>query len=494
MLFNSAHFLIFFPIVVLISFLIPGKIRKYWLLISSFYFYMCWNPVYILLLLFSIIITWSSGILLERSKKKKIIVFLCIFLNLTVLFIFKYLGFAEDIINTLFRFTGSSLSIPRQDLLLPVGISFYTFQALGYTIDVYRGDIAAERNILKYSLFVSFFPQLVAGPIERSKNLMDQLITDTPPHFNWERARDGFMLMIWGFFLKLVLADRIAIYVDRVFSDLTGLNGWYIIVAVMLFAIQIYCDFNGYSTIAKGAAKILGIHLMDNFDTPYFSESISEFWRRWHISLTSWFRDYLYIPLGGNRKGKIRKHLNTMIVFLLSGLWHGASITYVIWGGLNGVFIVIEDILRPINKTISKILHLDPKNAGNRIVKTIITFLFVDFAWLFFRAENLHQAIYAIKQVYRFPNPWILFDQSLYSIPYDSLDRLNWDVMIIGIIVLFFADYCHRKGIIIRHKILQQDWWCRWLILSFSMIVIIIFGIWGIDKDAKTAAFLYFQF
>lgn len=397
-------------------------------------------------------------------------------------------------INFILHITKIPISIPRHDLLLPVGISFYTFQALGYTIDIYRGKISAERNFFKYALFVSFFPQLVAGPIERSKNLMEQLITDTPPRFNWELARDGFLLMIWGFFLKLVLADRIAIFVDRVFSDLTGLTGWYIIIAVILFAFQIYCDFAGYSIIAKGAAQILGIKLMDNFDTPYFSESVSEFWRRWHISLTSWFRDYVYIPLGGNRKGKIRKHLNTMIVFLLSGLWHGASVTFIIWGGLNGFYIVMGDLLRPVKEKFSHLLRINSHNVVNRIGKMIITFILVDFSWLFFRAENLRYVVYALKQVYRHPNPWVLFDQSLYSIPFESLDRLNWDIMILALIILLFADYCRRKNIVLRKVILQQDWWFRWIFISVSIVFIIFFGIWGINMNAEDAAFLYFQF
>lgn len=249
--------------------------------------------------------------------------------------------------------------LPSVDILLPVGISFYTFQALGYTIDVYRGDTCAEKNFFQYALFVSFFPQLVAGPIERSSHLLQQLAT--PHKFNSEEAKSGLLLMLWGFFLKIVLADRIAIFVDWVYGDYHTFGGWYLIVATALFAIQIYCDFAGYSIIAMGAAQILGIRLMENFQSPYLAVSVADFWRRWHISLTSWFRDYLYIPLGGSRCSKWRKYMNKMIVFLVSGLWHGAKISFVVWGGLNGLYQIIGEILQPLRDKLVKLFLLKPQ-------------------------------------------------------------------------------------------------------------------------------------
>ena len=503
MLFNSLQFFCFFPIVVFFSFIIPGKYRKYWLLVVSWFFYMCWNPIYIVLLLFSTVITWGGGVLFEYADShindsdrlrhsKKIILSLVIILNLLVLFFFKYLGFASDLISAVCSYLHVTVNIPQFDILLPVGISFYTFQALGYTIDVYRKEIKAEKNFLNYALFVSFFPQLVAGPIERSGKLLKQLITDTPPKFDWERARDGVYLMVWGFFLKLVLADRIAIFVDRVYGDMTGLYGWYIIVATILFALQIYCDFYGYSMIAKGTAQILGITLMDNFNTPYLAESVSEFWRRWHVSLTSWFRDYLYIPLGGNRKGFFRKQLNIMIVFLLSGLWHGASLNYVVWGGLNGFYQVVGNLIQPVKNRFVKLFSLHPDSFAHRSMKKILTFLLVDFSWLFFRAENLHLAVYGIKQVFRYHNPWILFDQSLYSIPGESLERLDFDVMIIAILILIFADVCKHHNIVLRERLLRQDWWFRWIFLSLAILSVLVFGVWGAGYESNN--FIYFQF
>lgn len=342
MLFNSLGFLIFFPVVVLAYYVLPMRVKKLWLLFASYFFYMGWNVKYGVLLFLSTLITYISGLTLEianrckldeakRKKYKNAIVIITLVLNFSFLFFFKYIGFAANIFNKIFYFIHIQIDIPVFDVILPVGISFYTFQALSYTIDVYRGDICAEKSFTKYALFVSFFPQLVAGPIERSKNLLNQLAE--PSKFSLDQISDGLLMMLWGFFLKLVLADRMAIFVDEVYGNYKVYDGWYLIVATLLFSFQIYCDFYGYSVIAKGAARILGINLMENFNAPYFSTSVGEFWRRWHISLTSWFRDYLYIPLGGGRKGRLCKYLNKFIVFLISGLWHGARASYIVWGG-----------------------------------------------------------------------------------------------------------------------------------------------------------------
>lgn len=314
MLFNSSEFLIFFPFVTLIYFILPKKVRQYWLLISSYYFYMCWNAKYIILILFSTFITYISGLLIEKIRnkayeqkkeiiRKNIVVAVSFILSLSVLFYYKYANFAFAILGRALLSVHINLRVTQFDVILPVGISFFTFQALSYTMDVYRGEIYAEKNFFKYALFVSFFPQLVAGPIERSKNLIRQI--SEPKSFEFERARDGVLLMLWGYFLKIVLADRIAIFVDTVYGDIVAYPGYFIIVATILFAFQIYCDFAGYSVIAMGTARILGIELMDNFQSPYLSASVADFWRRWHISLTSWFKDYLYIPLGGGEKGKL---------------------------------------------------------------------------------------------------------------------------------------------------------------------------------------------
>ena len=498
MLFNSIEFLIFFPIVLLIYFLIPDKIKHIWLLFASYYFYMCWNAKYALLILLSTVITYISGILIEKVKNcpwdelkkkkyRKVVVAISFILNLSILFYFKYINFALGILSKIFSCIHIQLTVPAFDIILPVGISFYTFQALSYTMDVYRDEIYAEKNFFRYALFVSFFPQLVAGPIERSKNLLKQLAI--PHKFNYEMALKGLLLMLWGFFLKIVLADRIALFVDTVYGDYETFSGWYLIIATVLFAFQIYCDFAGYSTIAIGAAKFLGIQLMENFDAPYLSTSVADFWRRWHISLTSWFKDYLYIPLGGSRKGTIRKFISKMIVFLASGLWHGASISFVIWGGLNGLYQILGEIIKPVRDKFVEVLALNRESLGHKLLQMITTFILVDFSWIFFRANGSREAITMIKSMVTENNPWILFDGSIYNC---GLDSKNFGLMIICIMILFFSDFCKRKGIKIHEVILQQDWWFRWIFIAFSVSAILLFGMWG--PTFQQASFIYFQF
>lgn len=498
MLFNSFQFLAFFPIVLIIYYAMPKLVKPYWLLIASYYFYMCWNAKYALLILASTVITFISGILIERIKNsdrlenrklllKKWVVAGSFIANLGILFYFKYINFALDLISGAFRCIGVQLNVPAFDIMLPVGISFYTFQALSYTMDVYRDEIYAEKNFFRYALFVSFFPQLVAGPIERSKNLLKQLAVYKK--FDFDNFRDGFLLMIWGYFLKVVLADRIAVFVDTVYGDCVTYTGWYAAIATMLFAVQIYCDFAGYSTIAMGAAKMLGINLMENFDAPYLSTSVAEFWRRWHISLTSWFKDYLYIPLGGSRKGKIRKQVNKLIVFLVSGLWHGADLSFVIWGGLNGLYQVIGDILKPARDRFVSVCGLNRDSLGHKILSGIITFILVDFAWIFFRADGYQKAVEIIQSMFSQNNIWILFDESLYEC---GLDGKNFTLMILAIIVLLVADIFKRRGIRIRSVIAKQDYWCRCLIMIFAICFILVFGVWGSGYNA--AGFIYFQF
>ena len=497
MLFNSSAFLIFFPIVTLVYFIIPQKVKYIWLLIASYYFYMGWNPKYIVLLFTSTLITYLSGIFIDIISKrysgkdqvrlKKTVVALSFALNLGILFYFKYTNFAIKIFDRVMAAAHINLYIPEADILLPVGISFFTFQALSYTVDVYRGDIYAEKNFFRYALYVSFFPQLVAGPIERSKNLLKQLAK--PAKFDFEKFKEGLLCMLWGYFLKIVLADRIAIVVDTVFNRYTKFSGWYFIVATVLFAFQIYCDFAGYSTIAIGAANILGIRLMENFDAPYTATSVADFWRRWHISLTSWFRDYLYIPLGGNRKGKFRKNVNRMIVFLASGLWHGAGIHYIVWGGLNGLFQVAGEYLMPVRKKIIKLLDLHEESLGFRLYKALMTFCLIDLAWIFFRAEGFRTGLTIVKSILRADNPWILFDGSLYTL---GLDEKNFRLMLICIAVLIIADILKNMGICIRKTILEQDYVFRWIIYVFAVFFILTFGIWGPGYDA--ANFIYFQF
>lgn len=329
MLFNSIDFLIFFPIVVLIYLIVPRKLKYIWLLIASYYFYMSWNAKYVVLILFSTLITYFSGILIEKAPgpgQKKLVVAFSFLANLSALGFFKYFDFFLHNLNKILAIAHVRLIDNPFSFVLPVGISFYTFQALSYTMDVYRGKAAPEKNLLKYALFVSFFPQLVAGPIEKTETLLRQIQESGKSKMvSFEKFVSGFALMLWGLFMKMVIADRISIFVDGVFRELYMAGTVETILAAVAFAIQIYGDFAGYSAVALGAARIMGFELTENFNAPYFADSIGDFWRRWHISLSTWFRDYLYIPLGGNRKGKLRKYCNLMITFAISGLWHGAA-------------------------------------------------------------------------------------------------------------------------------------------------------------------------
>lgn len=401
----------FFPVVTLLYFLLPTlRSRNIFLLIASYYFYMQYKPEYGLLMLFSTVINYIAAIQMEKAKdnvrKKKLWMGISIIGTLGVLFFFKYFNFFTTSLGRGLDLLNISYQPTALDFILPVGISFYTFQTMSYSIDVYRGDMLAEKDFIDLALFISFFPQLVAGPIERSTNLLPQF--KEYHFFDAKRASSGLRLMLFGFFKKVVIADRLAVIVDTVYNNPSGYDGAYYIIATVAFAIQIYCDFSGYSDIARGSARIMGYDLMINFDRPYFSKSVTEFWRRWHISLSSWFRDYLYFPLGGSRKGYFRTLLNLFIVFLLSGLWHGASWTFVIWGALNGVAIVIEKILG-IGKDAGKVLSTQrisqPQPTLIRfgkailgIIPTIATFVFTCFCWVFFRARTVSEALYMLPR------------------------------------------------------------------------------------------------
>ena len=495
MLFNSLDFMVFFPIVTLIYFIIPHRIRHVWLLLASYYFYMCWNPKYALLILTSTAITYASGLLIDNADRhnnvfmKKVWVALSFSSNLLILFMFKYLNFVIENLNKVLNASGFSLIDKSFDLLLPVGISFYTFQALSYTMDVYRHDVVPEKNFLKYALFVSFFPQLVAGPIERSSNLIHQI--SDQHYFDSKRVARGLALMLWGFFLKLVIADRAAIFVNTVYNNPTEpmYTGFIVVIATVLFAFQIYCDFASYSEIARGAAEVMGFSLMKNFNTPYFSKSVAEFWRRWHISLSTWFRDYLYIPLGGNRKGKVRKHINLMIVFLVSGLWHGANWTYIIWGGLNGIYQVIGEITKPLRKKVSVLLGNKNDNFSSKLLKLLITFSLICFSWIFFRANTVDDAFILINNMFAEFNLWIFTDGTLFNCGLDAADMF---VLFVSLLVLLLASVAKYKKIELREWIFEQGIWFRYLVYFGAIFVVLIFGIYGSNYDASQ--FIYFQF
>lgn len=392
MVFNSVEFLIFFPIVLALYF-IGNKCKTFrWimLLIASYYFYISWNADLLYLILFTTAISYVAAIVIERSASRHMRRFwlvVTLVVCLGVLFFFKYFNFLSDSVVGIMNLFGAGKSKFNLELILPVGISFYTFQTLSYVIDVYRGGIKAEKHFGYYALFVSFFPQLVAGPIERPENLLPQLYADHKP--NWSDTIEGLRIIIIGFFKKVVVADLVATYVTAVYNDVENATGLGVLLATVLFAVQIYCDFAGYTDIAIGCARMMGITLMQNFDRPYIAESIQEFWRRWHISLSSWFKDYIYFPLGGSRCAKWKNYRNIMIVFLVSGLWHGAAWTYVLWGAIHGAYQVIGKLLKVPRQKLLALLHVSEDSRGLHMVRRFNTFVLVCFAWIFFRANSI---------------------------------------------------------------------------------------------------------
>jgi D-alanyl-lipoteichoic acid acyltransferase DltB (MBOAT superfamily) len=502
MQFTSFDFLVFFPAVVLLFYGMPRRLRQLWLLLASYYFYMGWNAKYALLILTSTVITYLCALLMEHAgmreggrRKCRMILAAGIVSNLAILVFFKYFYFLHDTFAALVSVFGVEIRASRLDILLPVGISFYTFQALGYTIDVYRGTVKAEKNFVRYALFVSFFPQLVAGPIERSGNLLGQLerISDrklSEGPWSFEKATRGLLLMLWGFFMKMVIADRAAVLVNQVFGIYYMFSGVALSLAALLFAVQLYCDFASYSLIAMGAAKVLGIDLMTNFEAPFFARNISELWRRWHVSLSSWFRDYLYIPLGGNRCSRARKYFNTMVTFFVSGFWHGASWHFVVWGVIQGVYIVIGDLLRPLKAGVVNLFHVRAKTFGYQFFQGLGTFLLFALSLVFFRADTVPDAVYYIRRMFTTFDVWSLFDESVYHL---GLDRKEMGILWLGILLLIVVDaYYVRKKALFDTMVKSQCLAVQYVIVAVLLVMVIVFGVYGEGYDASQ--FIYFQF
>ena len=491
MLFNSTEFMIFFPITLIFYWIFPKKYRYICLFIASYTFYMFWNPKYALLMGTSTVVTFLSGVLIEKLKYKRTVVAFSFIINLAILIFFKYFDFLLQNINIVLSALNIQLINKPFDVILPVGISFYTFQALSYTIDVYRGEIKSEKNIIKYALFVSFFPQLVAGPIERSNNLLIQIENlEKVKRFDYERITEGLTLMLFGYFQKMVIADRAAILVDTVFNGYYEYNSMALILAAIFFAIQIYCDFGSYSLIAIGTAKVMGINLMENFNTPYFARSVKEFWGRWHISLSTWFRDYLYIPLGGNRCSNIRKSFNILVTFLVSGLWHGANFTFIAWGAIHGIFHIIEEQLKPIKEKYLNKFKIKTNAFSFALIEIIITFIIVDLAWIFFRAETIHDAIHYIQRIFTRIDLWTLFDGTLYNL---GLNIFEMNILIIALFILIAFDlvkYTRKESIF--EFLNKQNLYFRWFVMLFLIFYIIVYGKYGAGFDPKQ--FIYFQF
>ena len=484
MTFISFAFMVFLPCAVLINFIVPIKYRYIWLLIASMVFYSTAGIGAMIVLVLSMLSVYATGIYLGKKKKAKLVFLLCLLFNLGILFVFKYFNFFMQILGI--ATDGAYGNIQLNNMIIPLGLSFYILKSVGYLIDVYRGDIAPEKNYLKFALFVSFFPQILAGPIERAGNMIKQF--DNPKPIDFDRFRNGFLQVLWGYFLKLVVADRLAIFVKAVFDAEDGIRGTVSFVAILFYTFEIYADFAGYSHISIGIARILGIDVMNNFDSPYLARSIAEFWRRWHVSLSSWFRDYLYIPLGGNRKGTIRKFINILIVFTVSGLWHGADFTFFAWGLLHGVYQVIGSIVTPVRDKITKTFNIGRASFSHRVVKTVGTFILVAYAWVFFRADDIMQAVRIIRNSFAL-TPWKFVDGSMYQF---GLTRGNFLLGVFGILLMIIVDLVNSRGIVLREKILCQGLWLRWIIMIVGIVVTVVCGIWGPGYDVSD--FIYKQF
>ncbi len=486
MLINSVEFLVFFPIVLLFLLIMPKNWRIIWMLAAGYFFFMSWSPANVGFLVFTTLTTYFAARYLEKKQSKPIVA-VTVIVNILIILLGKYFDL-----------------IP-----VPVGVSFYTLQALGYVIDIYRKKTTPEKNLLKYALFVSFFPIIQSGPIERSTGLLKQIQKyDEIQLGDFERIRDGLLLIVWGLFQKMVIADRAAILVNKVYGNYSAYGAFEIIIASLLFSVEIYCDFGGYSNIAIGIARIMGFDVMQNFRQPYLATSIKDFWRRWHISLTSWLTDYVYISLGGNRKGQVKKYIFIIIVFAVSGIWHGRALSFIVWGLLHAVYQIVGDLKTKIFKKTSDSKSADASAMNKtqteksdesmnrkkvysglkagivKVFRIVITFMLVNFAWMFFAASGLSAAIGTIKQIFK-----VTKTSSILEL---GLEKGDWIVFIVALAIVLIVDILHEKNISIKALLDKNIFVLRWIVYAVALLVIIIFGIYGVEYD--TATFMYAQF
>jgi D-alanyl-lipoteichoic acid acyltransferase DltB (MBOAT superfamily) len=480
MLFNSLNFAFFLPVVFILYWLLNKqslRIQNILLLVASYYFYSCWDYRFLFLLIFSTLLDYFTGIKMAEAKtiqSKKGWFWLSVLVNLGFLGVFKYYNFFGQSFVDMFSHLGVHLQLSTINVILPVGISFYTFHGLSYVIDIYKDRIKPERNFIDYSLFVSFFPLLVAGPIERATHLLPQL--KKKRYFDYNTAIDGLRQILWGLFKKVVIADNCAEYANLIFNHSSNYSGSSLVLGALLFAFQIYCDFSGYSDIAIGTAKLFGIDLLRNFAFPYFSRDIAEFWRRWHISLSSWFKDYLYIPLGGSKGGLWMRVRNTFIIFIVSGFWHGANWTFVIWGALNALFIMPSIIFKTNRSNLEIVAKGKSLPSLRELFDILLTFSLTLLAWIFFRSASVGQALQIIGGI---------FSKDLFKMPQTS----PRPVILVIIILFVIIEWIGREG---RYAI--ENIGIRWTpVLRWSFYSFIIVCI-GMYMQTSGSDFIYFQF
>ena len=490
MLFNSFYFLLFFPIVTIIYFLLPQKFRWFHLLAASCFFYMVFVPMYILILFFTIIIDYIAGIMIENAQgiiRKKFLI-MSIVANVGVLCFFKYCNFFIENSNELLLFFQAKSFIPYLNIVLPIGLSFHTFQAMSYTIEVYRGNHKAERHFGIYALYVMFYPQLVAGPIERPQNLLYQF--NEQHNLVYADVVKGLRLMLWGLVKKVVIADNLALVIRPCFDNPKDCSGIMLAIAAIFFAFEIFCDFSGYSDIAIGAAQVMGFKLMTNFNAPYFSRNVAEFWKRWHISLSTWFKDYLYVSLGGNRVSKHRMFFNLFFVFLISGFWHGANWTYVIWGALNGFYLIFALFTKDFRNKIINKLHINKIHWLNNIINIVTTFILIDFAWIFFRAKNVNDAMIIVNKLLFIPKE-IAIILNTKKIAFLNLPGIiNILLPSFGLIIfLVTAQYISLKYKF-SETFSKRPIYIRWGLYYIGVFAIICVSL----QKNEQSPFIYFQF
>ena len=483
MSFNSIGFLPFITAAAAVSYCFRPKLRNPLLLLFSLAFYGLYGVEHLPFLIFSISLTYLAARLIEAAQGNARRAYLCaaLCLNIGMLFAFKYLGFFASLANRLAGLFGVEAQLSQPDWILPVGISFFVFQTTGYLMDVYRAKLSAERSFIDYALFASFFPGLVSGPIQRADKMLPQYKSENA--YSYDKVKAGALQFTWGAFKKMVIADRLAVLVNTVYSAPAEYSGFQLLVAVLCYSVQIYCDFSAYSDMAVGAARVMGFALPKNFDRPYFAVSVQDFWRRWHISLSTWFRDYLYFPLGGSRKGKWRGYLNIIIVFLISGLWHGAALTFVAWGLLHGILQVLGKQLKPARDKLRSALRISEDSRGLHAFRVALTFVTITLTWVFFRAESISDALFIIGRLFTQP-----FDYA----PITALGLSRPALFVLGsaVLLLYLTDLlggrCHLA------QRINESYAPRAIVYVLMLFAILLFGHYGAGFDPMD--FVYFKF
>lgn len=465
MIFNSFNFIVLFPLIFLLYYAIPVRYnrgRNLFLLLVSYLLYLQWKPVYALVLLGVTVVTWAAALAVNRAKHPKRVLTIGVLLSLLPLVFFKYFNFINESVGEALAIVGLNCHLTGLNWAIPIGISFFTFQALGYLWDVYYKRQEAERDFLTYALFVSFFPSILSGPINKASLIIPQL-RQLRPYFDYNKAVGGLKMLLWGMFMKVVVADRVALYADTVLSSYENYTGLSCLVASLLYTSQIYADFAGYSLMAIGVGKVLGFELTENFRRPYFAVSVTDFWHRWHISLSTWLKDYIYIPLGGSRCSKLRNYWNIFVTFLVSGIWHGANWTFIVWGCMHGICQIVE-----------KMLGQQKCNYGRlgKIVKICITFLIVNFAWIFFRMPTLTDACGVIERIFDFSLPMTLYKSN----------NTNTVLCLMGISILFIKDFFDEYSPEKRYFFDSKKRWIKWCSYLVIFMLIMLTGVFGADQ------------